>query len=157
MKPLVKKAKKSRQNEDIPDLVPTGTGNFDQGRNLREIDKLDDEIAALEAKLGVANDSKAKRKLKKQAEMEGMGVGFMDFLEEINSVVKGKKSDWKKRDHDFNDDSKEVLLDFEKFAGPASGVRPADDNDDSDQSGFEHEQDEESGMEELEASMSENE
>ena len=152
MKPLVKKAKSSKK-DNIPKLVPADAGKIDKGENLREIDNLDDQIAALEAKLGVANDSKGRRKLKKQAEMEGMGVGFMDFVDEISGIVKGNTSKYEKRDYDFNDESKEVLLNFEKFDGAAAGARPAED-DGSDQSGFEQEEDDED-MEEIEAEMSE--
>ena len=37
-----------------------------------------------------------------------MGVGFMEFVEGMSSVVKGSKSDWTKKQHDFLDDAKEV-------------------------------------------------
>ena len=55
-----------------------------------------------------------------QLEMEGMGIGFMDFLDEIdekvlNKIDKNKKYELK--NYDFNDDNKEVMLDFDQIMG----------------------------------------
>lgn len=65
---------------------PTGV---DQEENAREIQKLDDEIKELEKKLGV-KDAKKKDKLQKSIESEGLGKGFLSFLDEIGSKVKNK-------------------------------------------------------------------
>jgi hypothetical protein len=45
----------------------------------------------LEKKLGFSKDEKLKKKERKKIEMEGMGVGFLDFLDEITETVHGKK------------------------------------------------------------------
>ena len=88
--------------------------------NLEEIDALDDEIKQLEKKLGGG------KRVNKGIEMEGMGIGFLDFLDGIDSKVKGTKSGYKKSKYDFLDDSKEVALAEEDFA-----------DDSEDQDGFE--------------------
>ncbi len=63
-----------------------------------------------------------------------MGVGFVDFLDSMAGVVKGDK--WQKREYDFDDSDKEVLLDFDTIKG---GVDERDDG--SDQEGFAPEED----------------
>ena len=50
---------------------------------------LDDEIDELEKKLGLAGDVKRKKKYMKKIENEGLGVGFLDFLDDIE--VKAEK------------------------------------------------------------------
>ena len=48
--------------------------------------------------------------------MEGWGMGFMDFLDEIDEKIKVKIDKNKKyevKEYDFNDDNKEVLIDFD--------------------------------------------
>ena len=63
--------------------------------------------------------------------MEGLGIGFMEFLDEIDEKVKVKIDKNKKyevKNYDFNDDKKEVLIDIDL-------IIPKNDND-SDQSGF---------------------
>ena len=62
--------------------------------------------------------------------MEGMGVGFIDFLDSMADVVKDKEQ-WQRREHDFDDSDKEVLLDFDTIKG---GM---DVDEGSDQGGFE--------------------
>ena len=57
--------------------------------------------------------------------MEGMGVGFLDFLEDINKKVKDNKCLLeyqdekggliKEKKYDFDDDEKEVALDFNEI------------------------------------------
>jgi hypothetical protein len=52
--------------------------------------------------------------------MEGMGIGFMDFLDEIDEKVLDKIDKNKKyelKNYDFNDDNKEVMLDFDQIMG----------------------------------------
>ena len=44
----------------------------------------------LEKKLGIKGDKKKKNKIMQQIEMEGLGIGFMDFLDEIDTKVKNK-------------------------------------------------------------------
>lgn len=44
----------------------------------------------LEKKLNVHGDNKKKDKMRRQWKIEGMGVGFMEFVEGVSSVVKGK-------------------------------------------------------------------
>lgn len=71
--------------------------------------------------LGVKNDLKKKQKIYGSIDKEGVGVGFMDFLDNIEKIVHKKDiSGYKKTDYDFNDDEKEVLLDeadLAKMAG----------------------------------------
>lgn len=57
--------------------------------------------------------------------MEGMGVGFLSFLDDINKKVKSDKylSEYKddkgrlikEKKYDFDDDDKEVALDFNEI------------------------------------------
>ena len=68
----------------------------------------------LEKKLGFSKDEKLKKKERKKIEMEGMGVGFLDFLDEITETVHGKKQ-FKQKDYDFLDEEKEVALDEAAF------------------------------------------
>ena len=59
--------------------------------------------------------------------MEGMGVGFLSFLDDINKKVKSDKylSEYKdekgkllkEKKYDFDDDDKEVALDFNEIKG----------------------------------------
>jgi len=57
-------------------------------------------------------DQKMKSRIHKSIENEGMGVGFLDFLDTISSKVKQTDiNDYKQTEYDFNDDAKEVLLD----------------------------------------------
>ena len=93
------------------------TRYIDQRQNQDEIVKLDAEIAFLEKQLGLKGNQKAKRKLNKQLDSEGMGLGFLDFLDEIDINLKqGKK--FTKKDYDFLDDDKEVLLDENDLVAP---------------------------------------
>ena len=68
----------------------------------------------LEKKLGFSKDEKLKKKERKKIEMEGMGVGFLDFLDEITETVHSKKQ-FKQKDYDFLDEEKEVALDEAAF------------------------------------------
>ena len=48
--------------------------------------------------------------------MEGLGIGFMDFLDEIDEKIKikiDKNKKYELKNYDFNDDKKEVLIDFD--------------------------------------------
>jgi hypothetical protein len=59
--------------------------------------------------------------------MEGMGVGFLSFLDDINKKVKSDKylTEYKdekgrlikEKKYDFDDDDKEVALDFNEIKG----------------------------------------
>ena len=62
--------------------------------------------------LKVKGDTKKKQKIHNSIDREGLGIGFMDFLDNIQSVVRNNKGakEYKKTDYDFNDDAKEVLL-----------------------------------------------
>lgn len=75
---------------------------------MTQIEEDENEIAYLEKKLGLAGNEKKKNKVNKQWKMEGMGEGFMEFVEGLSGVVKGTKNDWEKKEHDFLDDAKEV-------------------------------------------------
>ena len=66
--------------------------------------------------------------------MEGLGVGFMSFLDEIDTLVKDADKltkKYKKKEYAFNDDAKEVALDEEQMANALMGMQ-----DDDQQSGF---------------------
>ena len=66
----------------------------------------------MESKLGMKGNKKMKQKVHQSIENEGMGIGFLDFLDEIANKVKMKNlKEYKKQEYDFNDDQKEVLLD----------------------------------------------
>lgn len=118
-----------------------------QESNLKEIDNLDREIEYLEGKLGVRNDKKKKEKINKQGEREGLGIGFLSFLDGISGKV--KDSAYKAKlargekpgEYDFNDDAKEVLLEFPTIDGsvPDQKVLAAPkggESDDDNQEGF---------------------
>ena len=82
------------------------------GRNADELDRLDGEIGYLERRLKTSSDAKAKKKLQKSIENEGLGIGFMDFLDDIENKVKAKSAaGYTRQEYDFNDDAKEVALD----------------------------------------------
>ena len=66
-----------------------------QNQNLQEIEKLDDEIEYLEKKLRMG-DSKKRKKVQESIEMEGMGVGFLSFLDSIENTVKNPLKVYKK-------------------------------------------------------------
>ena len=70
----------------------------DQEENAREIEKLDEELRELEKKLGVKSDPKKKDRLQKSIESEGLGKGFLSFLDDIGSKVKNKSLKTMKRD-----------------------------------------------------------
>jgi len=59
-----------------------------QRKNKKEINNLDDEISKLESKLGFKNDLKRKKRNNQQANNEGFGIGFMDFIDSIEAKVK---------------------------------------------------------------------
>ena len=56
--------------------------------NQEEIDKIDDEIRMLEKKLGLNKDVKRKARNDKQTDLEGYGLGFMSFLDTIETKAK---------------------------------------------------------------------
>lgn len=62
------------------------------GRNVDELDRIEGEIGYLEKRLKVSSDAKAKRKIQKSIENEGLGIGFMDFLDDIENRVKEKSA-----------------------------------------------------------------
>jgi len=79
--------------------------------------RLDGEIGYLEKMLKVNSDAKAKRKIQKSIENEGLGIGFMDFLDDIENKVKAKSAaGYSRKEYDFNDDAKEVALDMSALA-----------------------------------------
>jgi len=41
-----------------------------------------------------------------------MGIGFLDFLDDIENKVKNTKYKPSNKEYDFNDDEQEVLLDM---------------------------------------------
>ena len=68
--------------------------------------------------------------------MQGLGIGFLDFLDEIDTKVKDKtkvtKEEYQRqfKDYDFNDDAQEVMLDEADIMGP-----PKEDDEQSGWSG----------------------
>ena len=108
---------------------------------MEEIEKLDDEIAQLERKLGVKGDKRKKDKIQKQIEQEGLGVGFMSFLDEIDSLVKDTSKKYKKKDYAFLDDAQEVAIAEEDFLKGGQS---------DDQSGFSGDMEMDEGREESE-------
>jgi hypothetical protein len=85
--------------------------------------------------MGFKNDLKKKNKEQRQIESQGMGLGFLDFLDGLDTKVKDKKKyskgEYQKmfKDYDFNDDAKEVMLDM-------ADIMPKGTTDGDDQSGF---------------------
>ena len=73
------------------------------GNNEEEISKLDKEIKMLEKKLGIKNDAKRKKRLYKEAEVEGLGKGFMDFLDNVTSKVKMDNKKYKPEEYEFSE------------------------------------------------------
>ena len=153
MKPIQKIKKASKPKESSGNIFSSTT--IDQDDNVREIHNLEDEIKELEKKLGVKSDPKKKDKLQKSIESEGLGKGFLSFLDEIESKVKNTK--FKKNmkldeyaqkadAYDFLDSDQEVLLDLGKIDKQ---------KDDDVQSGFSEEipsqEDEDEEMEEEES------
>lgn len=51
--------------------------------------------------------------------MEGLGVGFLSFLDSIEKTVKAPLNQFKKKNYDFNDDEKEVALGESDLEAPA--------------------------------------
>lgn len=64
-------------------------------QNLIEIEKEDKEIAELERKLGLKTDKKRRDRSNKQIELEGLGIGFMSFLDKMESKVKMNVKEYK--------------------------------------------------------------
>lgn len=56
--------------------------------NKKLIEQEDAEIGYLEKMLKVKGDSKKKQKIHKSIDREGLGIGFMDFLDNIENVVR---------------------------------------------------------------------
>ena len=61
----------------------------------------------------IKGDDKGKRKFNKSIESEGMGVGFLDFLDGIESKVKNGLKTYQKPsgEYDFLDSDQEVAID----------------------------------------------
>ena len=112
--------------------------------NGEEIENLEAEIEYLEKKLGVGGDKKKKDKLMKQIEGEGLGVGFLSFLDGIAGKVKDSSYAEALHKHggqeyDFNDDAQEVLLDFpemDKMMSAPGDAQQHEDGDSNHQEGF---------------------
>ena len=117
---------------------------LDPDGNGEEIEKLEAEIQYLESKLGVKGDKKKKDKLQKQIEGEGLGVGFLSFLDGIAGKVKDSSYGEALRKHggqeyDFNDEAQEVLLDFpemDKMMSAPGDAQQHGDGDSDRQEGF---------------------
>jgi len=72
---------------------------------------LDNEIEMLEKKLGFKGDGKNKAKLYKDKNETGLGIGFMEFLDQIDTYKTGSKAkDFSKKEYDFNDSDQEVAI-----------------------------------------------
>ena len=84
----------------------------------------------LEKKLGIKNDPKKKKRVIKSLEQEGLGDGFMDFLDGIENKLKMKKDTYKPQEYVFSDGEGPEEGDLEMAKGK---------EDDSDQEGFEGE------------------
>ena len=54
-----------------------------QDENLKEIDSLDKEIKELERKMGLRTDAKRRKRMNDTIDREGLGLGFMSFLDDI--------------------------------------------------------------------------
>ena len=86
----------------------------DKVRHREAIGEIDNEIEYLERKLGVRGDQKKVKKLQSQLENEGLGLGFLDFLDAIPAKVKNKavsKDEYGAfKDYGFNDDANDLKL-----------------------------------------------
>lgn len=56
-------------------------------KNKQLLDQDEAEIQYLEKMLGIKNDSKKKQKIHNSIDKEGVGIGFMDFLDNIENIV----------------------------------------------------------------------
>ena len=85
-KELVKQKQEEKQSRIKPtsdDHDPTWHRN-----NLEEIDNLDNEIKQLERKMGLKTDVKRKKRFNDSIDREGLGLGFMSFLDDIETKAK---------------------------------------------------------------------
>ena len=80
--------------------------------NLKEIDDLDDDIKELERKLGIRTDAKRRERNNTQTDREGFGIGFMSFLDQIETKTKLNAREYQKPkgEYDFNNDEFEVAM-----------------------------------------------
>ena len=81
-------------------------------KNLEEINKEDDEIKALERKLGIRTDAKRSKRYYQRIEEEGLGLGIFDFLDNIDQKAKLDLEDYSKpgEEYKFNDPKFEVAI-----------------------------------------------
>lgn len=81
-------------------------------KNLEEINKEDDEIKALERKLGIRTDAKRSKRYYQRIEEEGLGLGIFDFLDNIDQKAKLDLEDYSKpaQEYKFNDPKFEVAI-----------------------------------------------
>lgn len=71
--------------------------------NTEEVKKLDREIAMLEKKLGIKNNSKKRQKVNQAIEDEGFGKGFMDFLDQLDGKIAVDPKQYKPQEYEFSD------------------------------------------------------
>lgn len=65
----------------------------------------------LEKRLGFKSDKKRRDRNNKQTEMEGFGMGFMDYLDNLNRKVKMDVSKYSQpEEYDFLKDENEVAM-----------------------------------------------
>lgn len=69
--------------------------------NQAEILKEEAEIRNLERKLGLASDAKRKKRNDEQTEKEGMGVGFLSFLDKLDKIAKIDVRQYEKPKEDY--------------------------------------------------------
>ena len=95
---------------------------------------LDDEINQLEARLGLSKDQKKRSKYMKKVENEGLGLGFLDFLDDIEVKAKKDKSEYQKPkgDYKFNMNEFEVALGESDLSNGVEQDQDQDEVDDYD-------------------------
>lgn len=64
----------------------------------------------LERKLGLNNDKKRKARNDRQTDLEGFGLGFMEFLDSIEGKIKMQAYQVPKDDYKFNKPEFEVAI-----------------------------------------------
>ena len=83
-----KSVQKQRKTVDSTPVQQFIQQDSHTARHQDAIGELDNEIEHLERKLGVKGDKKRLGKIQKSIENEGMGKGFLDFLDGIPEVVR---------------------------------------------------------------------
>ena len=106
--------------------------------NQREIDEIDKEIKELERKMGLRTDGKRRKRMNDALDKEGMGLGFMSFLDDIDGKARLDINEYiaPKDEYKFNQKEFETALGESDIEGMVDGEDANQVVDDSDQQDF---------------------